>query len=78
MNGQEHAGSHRTGFKTTECHAGIVTTITTATGLATGIGALPVFVRTKVSHRVYDASLGLAAGIMFAASVFALIIPGME
>lgn len=52
--------------------------ITTATGLATGLGALPVFVRASVSHRVYDASLGLASGIMLAASVFALIIPGME
>lgn len=55
-----------------------VLTVTTATGLATGLGALPVFLRTSVSHRTYDAALGLAAGIMLAASVFALIIPGME
>lgn len=52
--------------------------VTTATGLATGLGALPVFLRAAVSHRTYDAALGLAAGIMLAASVFALIIPGME
>jgi ZIP family zinc transporter len=55
-----------------------VLVVTTATGLATGLGAVPVFFRTAVSHRTYDAALGLAAGIMLAASVFALIIPGME
>lgn len=27
-----------------------------ATGLVTGLGALPVFVRTRVSHRTYDAA----------------------
>ncbi|SMO78639.1 ZIP family metal transporter [Halorubrum cibi] len=49
-----------------------------ATGLVTGIGALPVFVRAHVSHRTYDAALGLAAGLMIAASVFGLILPGTE
>jgi ZIP family zinc transporter len=48
------------------------------TGLVTGIGALPVFVRARVSHRTYDAALGLAAGLMIAASVFGLILPGTE
>ena len=52
--------------------------ITTVTGLATGLGALPVFFRSRVTHRVYDAALGLAAGLMVAASVFGLIIPGTE
>ncbi len=52
--------------------------VTTVAGAATGLGALPVFVRSRVSHRTYDASLGLAAGIMIAASVFGLIIPGTE
>jgi ZIP family zinc transporter len=52
--------------------------VTTATGLATGLGALPVFLKSGVSHRTYDAAVGLAAGIMVAASVFALIIPGTE
>ena len=55
-----------------------VLAVTTATGVATGLGAVPVFFRMRVSHRTYDAALGLAAGIMFAASVFALIIPGMD
>jgi len=57
--------------------AGVIA-ISGAAGVATGIGALPVFVRARVTHRVYDAALGLAAGLMVAASVFGLIIPGME
>jgi ZIP family zinc transporter len=52
--------------------------VTTLTGAATGLGALPVFVRARVTHRIYDAAVGLAAGIMISASVFGLIIPGME
>ena len=52
--------------------------VTVIAGSVTGLGALPVFFRAKVSHRVYDAALGLAAGIMIAASVFGLIIPGMD
>jgi ZIP family zinc transporter len=52
--------------------------VTVVAGTATGLGALPVFVRHRVSHRTYDATLGLAAGIMIAASVFGLILPGMD
>lgn len=52
--------------------------VTTVAGLATGLGALPVFYRNRVSHRVYDAALGLAAGLMVAASVFGLVVPGLE
>jgi ZIP family zinc transporter len=52
--------------------------VTTVTGLVTGLGAVPVLLGSHVSHRVYDASLGLAGGIMIAASVFGLIIPGTE
>ncbi len=55
-----------------------VVAITLVAGLATGLGALPVFARTRISHRLYDSALGLAAGIMFAAAVFALILPGLE
>jgi len=47
-------------------------------GAATGLGALPVLVTDRFSHRVYDAALGLAAGIMFGAAVFALVLPGLE
>jgi ZIP family zinc transporter len=52
--------------------------VTTVAGLLTGLGALPTLLGARVSHRVYDAALGLAGGIMVAASVFGLIIPGME
>lgn len=55
-----------------------VVAVSGLTGVATGLGALPVFVRRRVTHRVYDAALGLAAGLMVAASVFGLIIPGTE
>ena len=47
-------------------------------GAATGLGALPVLVTDRFSHWVYDAALGLAAGIMFGAAVFALVLPGLE
>ncbi|SIS01649.1 ZIP family metal transporter [Natronorubrum thiooxidans] len=47
-------------------------------GAATGLGALPIFVTDRISHRFYDASVGLAAGIMFGAAVFALVVPGLE
>jgi ZIP family zinc transporter len=47
-------------------------------GCATGIGALPILVADRISHRTYDAALGLAAGVMVGAAVFALVIPGLE
>jgi len=52
--------------------------VTTLAGLATGLGAIPIMFGARVSHRTYDAALGLAGGIMVAASVFGLIIPGSE
>lgn len=52
--------------------------VTTIAGAVTGLGAVPLFFRTSVSHRFYDAALGLAGGIMIAASVFGLILPGMD
>ncbi|WP_254769000.1 ZIP family metal transporter [Salinilacihabitans rarus] len=47
-------------------------------GCATGIGALPALASDRVSHRLYDGALGLAAGIMVGAAVFALVLPGLE
>lgn len=52
--------------------------VTTVAGLVTGLGAVPTLFGARVSHRVYDAALGLAGGIMVAASVFGLILPGLE
>jgi ZIP family zinc transporter len=46
-------------------------------GLATGIGALPIFVVRSVSARLNDALLGVAAGLMLGASVFSLILPAL-
>ena len=52
--------------------------IATLAGCATGLGALPTVFTERISHRVYDGALGLAAGIMVGASVFALVVPGLE
>lgn len=52
--------------------------VTIIAGAVTGVGALPVFFRTTVSHRLYDSALGLAGGIMIAASIFGLMLPGMD
>ncbi|QSG02042.1 ZIP family metal transporter [Natranaeroarchaeum sulfidigenes] len=55
-----------------------VTLIALAAGCATGIGALPVLITGRISHRTYDGAVGMAAGIMFGAAVFALLVPGLE
>lgn len=47
-------------------------------GLATGIGALLVFLVRRVSDRFLDASLGFAAGVMLAATSFSLLVPAIE
>lgn len=47
-------------------------------GLATGIGALPALFFKKISSRLFNGLLGAAAGIMLAAAVFSLIVPGIE
>ncbi len=51
---------------------------TLATGLATGVGALPIFFTKNISKKVLDALLGAAAGIMLAATSFSLILPAIE
>jgi len=47
-------------------------------GAATGIGALPVFFRHDWARRGEVIMLALAAGIMLAATVFSLILPGLD
>ena len=49
-----------------------------AAGLATGVGALPVFFPIKITSRTQDAMLGGAAGVMLAATSFSLIVPAIE
>ncbi|OCL26365.1 protein gufA [Orenia metallireducens] len=49
-----------------------------AAGLATGVGALPIFFTSNIPKKVLDTSLGFAAGVMLAATSFSLIIPAIE
>jgi zinc transporter, ZIP family len=49
-----------------------------AAGLATGIGSIPIFFTNKISKKTLDISLGVAAGVMLAATSFSLIVPAIE
>ena len=44
-------------------------------GGATGLGAIPIFVKKDFSRRTLDLMLGFAAGVMLAASAFSLLVP---
>ena len=57
---------------------GEVVVVALLAGCSTGLGAVPIFVAQEVSHRTYDGALGLAAGVMIGAAVFALLLPGLE
>jgi ZIP family zinc transporter len=46
-------------------------------GLFTGVGALPVLMGRGIGPRMQNTLLGFAAGVMLAATVFSLIIPGI-
>ncbi len=45
---------------------------------ATALGALPGIALKGISQKIEDTMLGLAAGMMLAASSFSLILPGLE
>lgn len=47
-------------------------------GLATGVGASFIFLIKKLTDRLEDGLLSLAAGIMLAASFFSLLLPGIS
>jgi ZIP family zinc transporter len=47
-------------------------------GLATSLGAIPVFFVHRFDKKFYSAMLGFAAGIMLAASFFSLLTPALE
>lgn len=47
-------------------------------GLATGIGSIPIFFTQNITRRLLDALLGIAAGVMLAATSFSLIVPAIE
>ena len=55
---------------------GIIASLTA--GLATGIGAIPIFFTRNISKKILDILLGAAAGIMLAATSFSLIVPAIE
>lgn len=50
----------------------------TVAGLATGVGALPVFAMRSFSERTHAVLLGFAAGVMLAATAFSLTLPALE
>ena len=56
--------------------AGIVGS--TAAGMMTALGAVPILMGRGVSAKTQDLLLGFAAGVMLAASFFSLIIPSLE
>ncbi len=47
-------------------------------GGATGLGAIPVLLGGDFSRRTLDIMLGIAAGVMLAASAFSLLVPALE
>ncbi|MBB5321989.1 ZIP family metal transporter [Marinobacter oulmenensis] len=47
-------------------------------GLATGVGALAIFMVRTITHRLQDGMLAAAAGVMLAASFFSLLLPGLD
>jgi len=47
-------------------------------GLATGIGALPIFLRKQFSNDTMDIMLGFSAGVMLAATAFSLLVPSIN
>lgn len=49
-----------------------------AAGLATGLGAAPVFFFREISQKTLGLMLGAAAGVMLAATSFSLLQPGIE
>jgi ZIP family zinc transporter len=49
-----------------------------AAGLATGMGSIPIFFTRNVSKKLLDILLGIAAGVMLAATSFSLIIPAID
>ncbi len=50
----------------------------TATALATGLGAIPVFFLGERAVTLRPLLLGIAAGVMGIASVFGLLLPGLD
>lgn len=46
--------------------------------IATALGALPALALRSIPQKIEDSMLGMAAGMMLAASAFSLLLPGLE
>lgn len=57
---------------------GIAVSASLAAGMATGLGSLAVLAVQRLSRTAEDILLSVAAGIMLAASIFSLLLPGLE
>ena len=53
-------------------------TIATAAGLATGLGVVPFFFRETIPRRLFDAVLGMGAGLMISAATLGLLAGAMD
>lgn len=51
--------------------------LSAAAGGATGLGAVPLFLKRRFTHRFYDSMTGLSAGVMLSAATFSLIEPAL-
>lgn len=47
-------------------------------GLATALGAIPIFFAKNISKKAINILLGFAAGVMLAATFFSLLVPSIE
>ena len=52
-------------------------TVSLLAGLATALGAIPVFIFRRIPKWLHDGLLGFAAGVMLAATAFSLVIPAL-
>jgi zinc transporter, ZIP family len=52
--------------------------VATVTGLATGLGVIPFFFWPSIPRRVYDAILGMGAGLMISAATIGLLATAIE
>lgn len=65
-----------TEFETSQILVGSLASL--LAGLATAVGAVPVFLLRRISEPLQDTMLGFAAGVMLAAAFFSLILPGLD
>jgi ZIP family zinc transporter len=47
-------------------------------GGATGLGAIPIFLKEDFSRKTLDIMLGISGGVMLAASAFSLLVPAFD